>query len=48
LVESFPENDNHWLGKNESGSDLVLKKKKEAKNIDPAVSDFVSGWLKRG
>jgi hypothetical protein len=44
LIDSFPENDSHWLGRNEKEPAL---KKKEAKSIDPGVSDFVSSWLKR-
>jgi hypothetical protein len=46
LVTAFPENDTQWLGRGEALT-LPFAQKKEAKNIDPAVSEFVGSWLKR-
>ena len=46
LITAFPENDTQWLGRGQTNPQ-PLTKKKEAKNIDPGVSDFVGSWLKR-
>lgn len=45
MVTNFPIDDAAWIGKANNKDDKDIKK--ESKNCDPLISDFIAQWIKR-